>query len=246
MPAVVIIFALTFYFASLKPMLGNVYLIQAFQSAGRQEFDRAESFFKKAYGSSALGRSEVAEHLAINSIPILGSDWPVEEREEFYRFAKAVEIEDAGRHPEDGKKQLLAGSFLLNTGQTDEALPYLTRAQEIMPGKHQPYFDIGSAYFLKGDKSKGLLYFKQVYDLVPDYPEAQVVYLLGAIYAGERELEKELLSKIEEKTFVFNDRVLNAYYSQGRLAEVRMILDARKRIDPANAATYDQYLKQLK
>ena len=114
-----------------------------------------------------------------------------------------------------------------------------------MPGKQQPYFDIGSAYFVKGDRAKGLEYFREAYELAPNYPEAQVVYLLGAIYTDNRNLENELVPKIEEKTLIFNDRVLNAYYSQGRLLEVRQIIDRRKALDPANAEKYQNIVNQL-
>ena len=200
----------------------------------------------KAYKASTIGKREIIEHMAQNSVALLESSLSLEKKNEFYGFAKQVVREEADKHPNDAKRQLLAGSFLVNTGFPDEALLYLERARQIMPGKQQVYFDTASAYFAKNDSATGLSFFRQAYDLAPDYTEAKVIYLLGAIYAGDGALENNLIAKFTEKQFVFEDRILQAYYGHKRFAEVIKILERRKKLDPGNAATYDEYIRQVR
>ena len=72
-----------------------------------------------------------------------------------------------------------------------------------------------------------------------------MIWLL-TIYAGDRALENNLIAKFTEKQFVFEDRILQAYYGHKRFAEVIKILERRKKLDPGNAATYDEYIRQVR
>ena len=87
--------------------------------------------------------------------------------------------------------------------------------------------------------------FRQAYELAPEYPEARAIYLIGAIYAGERATEVELLTKFTERELVFDDRIINAYYTAGRIDIVAGLLKERIKLDPANTATYENLIKSL-
>ena len=216
LPAVAIVFLLPIYFWNVKPLLGNTYLIEALKSVQIGDFGKTSQYFQKAYISSPLGRAEVVYHLAANSVAVLESSLPLEKKNEFYAFAKETVVREAERYPNDSRLQILAGSFLVSTGFPDEALIFLERAKILTPGKQQVYFDTGSAYFAKNDPVTGLAFFRKAYDLAPDYSEAKIIYLIGAIYAGDRTIENKLISELPPKIISNDNRIQSAYKAVGR------------------------------
>ena len=206
-----------FYFWNIKPLSSNIYLIKALKSVQMQEFESAGQYFQKAYGaSSTLGRYEVVQHMAANSLPILQNNLSTEKKNAFYAFAKEAVTKEANDFPNDGRMQLLTGEFLVSTGFPDEALVYLERVRTFMPGKQQVYFDIGSAYFAKNDPTTGLALFKNAYDLAPNYDEAKIIYLIGAIYTGSRTLENKLILELPKSIVDGDSRIRAAYSAVGR------------------------------
>ena len=241
-----ILLASSLYFVNIRPLLGNAFLIEALKSTQSGEFEKAWQSFRRSYQVALLGRLEVSQYLASNSIAILESELSLEKKNEFYAFAKETVLKEADSSPDDARTQLVAGSFLINTGFPDEALKYLERARTLAPGKQQVYFDLGSAYFGTNEPDKGLELFKSAYDLAPEYIEAKLIYLIGAIYAGNREVENEILSKLTEGELVLlDDRIINAYYANGRIDRVKSLLESRIRLNPANADKYRQYLETI-
>lgn len=246
LPAVSILLILSLYFVNIKPVMTNIFLIKALKSIQTPgEIATAAQYFKKAHDASRLGRPETIEHIASNSATILTSDIDMEEKNAFFSFAKEAVLKETGDLEKDARYQLVTGSFLSTTGLLNEALAHLERAKELMPNKQQIYFEIGAVYINKNEPFKALEIFREAYELAPEYIEAKVIYLIGAIYASDRAVENEMISKMTERELIFDDRVLNAYYSYGRVDRVRSLLEDRIRLDPSNADTYRQYLETI-
>ena len=212
-----ILLLLSLYFANVKPIIANIFLIEALKSLQTPgETAVAIQYFKKAHNASRLGRPEVVEHIAANSVAVLTSDISMEEKNAFFSFARDAILEQTKGSRGDARYELLAGSFLSTTGQLDEALTHLERAKELMPGKQQIYFEIGAVYVNKNERLKALEAFREAYELAPDYVEAQIIYLIGAIYAGDRNLENKLISELPKEIVSGDNRILSAYKFVGR------------------------------
>ena len=246
-PIVMVLLTLTLYFVNVKPIRTNIVLIQALKSLQTPgAVAQGIQYFEKAHETSRLGRPEVVEQLSSNTATILSSDLSVEEKNTFYSFAKEAVIDQTEEYSnEDARYELITGSFLLTTGILDEALVYLNHARELMPGKQQIYFEIGTVEINQGNLDQALKTFKTAYDLAPGYTNAGIIYLIGAIYAGDSAVESELISKIPERELVFSDIVINAYYSNNRIDRVRSLLQDRIKLDPSNTDTYKKYLDDL-
>ncbi len=247
-PVVAIALLSTLYFVNWQPLKGNLAVIEAMkslQTPGQQA--EAVVAFEKAYQSSRLGRPEIVEQIATRATEILSSsEIPLEEKNAFHAFATEVVTSNEENLENDARHELIAGSYLTAVGDLDQGLEYLERAYKLMPTKQVILFEIGAAYINKKDPRTALLVFKQAYDLAPESMEARIIYLVGAIYAGDRALEGEMRALIDERNLNFDDRIMSAYYLNGRTDRVRAILNERKRLDPTNAATYDKYLSEVK
>ncbi len=246
LPVALILLSVFFYFITLKPIRANITLIQALGSLQGGNVAGAVSNFEKAYNLSYLGRSETVEQIALATPNILSSSLSTEEKNAFYRFAKEAVLAQSAEARGDARTEIVTGAFLTQTGDYAGAIEHLTVAEKLSPGKQTVYFELGSALINKGDIQGGLAAFKKAYDLAPEYLEAQKIYLVGAIYAGNRTIEQTLRSQIPEKDLVFDDRLISAYYSAKRYGEIIAILERRIALDPANAATYQDYIKQVR
>ena len=216
LPAIAILFLLQFYFWNVKPLIANIYLIEALKSIQLQEFESAGDYLAKAYGASAAGRPEIVQHTANNAIFILTSGIPLQKKNEFYAFAKSAVLKEVENHPNEAKVELLAGSFLSATGLHDESLMHLEKAKSLMPAKQLVYFELGALYINMNERLKALEVFKTAYDLAPGYQEAKIIYLIGAIYAGDRVLENKLITELSKETIASDARIRSAYSVVGR------------------------------
>ena len=243
---VLILFIPILYFVNIRPIRTNVFLIEALkfiQTPGETAI--AAKYFEKAYSDSYLGRTETVEHLTARAATILSSDMSMEEKNAFFNFTKNAVLKESENLEKDARFQLVVGSFLSTVGLLDDSLVRLARAKELVPGKQQVYFEIGAVYLNRSEPLKALMIFKEAHELAPEYLEARLVYLIGAIYAGDRVVENEIMNKLAEEEVVFDDRIINAYYTNGRIDEVVSLLETRIRLDPANTDTYRQYLETV-
>ena len=245
LPVAALLLIGVFYFGNWKPIKGNLALIEALQAMQTSNYSVAALAFPKAYSTSPLGRTEILEQSATHSVNILGSGIPVEERNTFFSFMNEAINQSKLTLGEDARYNLVVGSFLSSVGNLDEAQTYLEKAKMLMPGKPEIQFELGALHINKNDRSTALTIFREAYQLEPRNTEARILYLVGAIYGGDRVAEAEMMGLLSERTFVFDDRIVSAYYNNGRMERVIEIILARKQLDPDNAATYDEYLKQL-
>ena len=248
LPIITMLLISGIYFINIKPIIANTSLLEAFkiiQTSG--DMNVAAENYRKAYEWSYLGRTEVIEHTAANTVAILTSDISMEEKNAFFSFVSdAITKQEEDKSLEaDARYQLLAGSFFSTTGLLEEALAHLNKAHELMPNKQQVYFEIGSAYINNKKPLLALEAFKRAYDLAPEYFDAKQAYLLGAIYAGDRTTENEMLGKFTEGELVLYDKIINAYYANNRYYEVKDLLERRIKLWPEKADLYRQYIESL-
>ncbi len=233
------------YIVEWKPIRANMSLLSALQSMAQKEYAPAAESFTQAYDLSNLGRVETMEQSVNNVAAILQSNMAIEQKNAFYNFLKDAITTEGVQSGDNARYELLAGQFFSLVGGLEEGFAHLNKALELMPEKQQVYFELGSAYISDKQYGKALATFKQAYELAPAYGEARIIYLIGAIYAGDRGVESAMLNLISAENVATDPRVISAYYANGRIDRVRALLEARKKMDPANAATYDEYLKQL-
>ena len=115
------------------------------------------------------------------------------------RFLPAV-IE---RRPTDTLEQEKLGHWYLAQNKADKALSYLLNAEKMGRNSAEIFADIGSAYFLKGDKEKALNYWLKILD--KDEANVNQLWLAtlkkhGLVIKAREELQKKLESVKDEKT----------------------------------------------
>lgn len=246
MPAVAFVLIAALYVVNFRPMSANTTLIAALSSLQNEDKSLSMDKFRESYDKSRLGRPEVVEQIATHIQSMLSSTATMEKKNEFFLFAKDAVIKQAEELNTDARYQIVAGSFLSRTGSLTDSLAYFDKATKLIPGKQLVYFEAGNALLNLNDARGALEWFKKAYDLAPEYVEAKVIYLSGAIYAGDRALEEKLINETPQNTYIMDDRIVGAYYSVKRTSDVILILEERIKLDPANASTYQEYIRQVR
>ncbi|CAN5164118.1 hypothetical protein BH11PAT1_BH11PAT1_1470 [soil metagenome] len=235
--ALVLIFLL--YTVNIRPINANSNLILALQSTqSGTNIVSALPYFRSAYNGSRLGRPEVVEWISTSANSVLGSSISNEDKTAYFNYAKEVVEKQATELSTDARYQLLPASFLTNTGYPDEAISYLKKAQALTPGKQLVYFQLGGAYIAKAQYKEALAVFKQAYDLAPEYQEARIIYLVGAIYAGDNALANSLQATLPVSVVVNDDRIAGALMTSARYSELENLLAERIKLNPKDSQGY--------
>ncbi|MES2213776.1 MAG: O-antigen ligase family protein [Patescibacteria group bacterium] len=238
-PVAVLLLGFFLYSWNFHPMSANASLIRALQDSQSEGGAMAASLtdFKSAY-STRLGRPETVEWISSSAESILGSNLTTQEKNDYYLFAKQAVEKQAADLSTDARYQMIAGIFFMKTGFSEDALKYLNRAKELIPGKQVVYFEIGQTLISKKDYQGALAAFKQAYEMAPEYGEAQHLYLVAAIYAGDNKLASELSSTIPEKDLVGDDRIAGALLATNRLSDLIIFLQTKVKDFPDSGQAY--------
>jgi len=178
LPAVAIFLVISLYFVNIKPIITNVFIIEAIKSIQTPgETGKALEHFQKAYNSSRLGQPEVVERVTASAVTIFQSDISMEEKNAFFDFAKDIIVAETRNSKDDARYELLAGSFLSTVGVLDEALVHLERAKELMPGKQTIYLEIANVYLNSGEKQKAIDVLRHVAEISPGHKEQMEEYI---------------------------------------------------------------------
>jgi O-antigen ligase/tetratricopeptide (TPR) repeat protein len=234
-PLVVIVVVAGVYFINVPAVEANFTLIQAIspQPSGNVEDNLA--LFKKVFAYNSFGNSEALEQLVEVSSQIETSQQiPDTTKQDFYNFASQEVQKKVHDTPTDARYLLFAGSFYDAFGQYDTAIPYLQSAVTNSPKKQTIYFELGSAYIGKGDYADAFTTLQTAYNLETDNPDAQIMYAVGAIYAKNTDVLKQMFAVIPQATILSDNRILQAYAGAGEFQSVIAILSARIQQDPTN------------
>jgi tetratricopeptide (TPR) repeat protein len=241
---VFMVFAL--YVFNVKPIIANTSLIKALNTNTTDDKKNAMDNFKRAYESSRLGRPEVVEWISSSAPTILADDKiSFEERNKYFEFATKA-IESVTKDLEiDPRYEMVAGNFYSSVGSSEIALNHLNRAKEVMPEKQMIYFALGQLAIRDGKTKESLEYFKQAYELAPEYEESQIIYLVGAVYAKDYTLIDSLLKIISPEVLINDTRVLSVMYQTGQKNLLLSTLRSIKNKLPERSDQIDEYIKQI-
>ncbi len=141
----------------------------------------AKEFFAKAYEAQMAGKLEEAveqykksidTHPTAEAHTFLGWAYSFQNRynEAIRECEKAIKLD-----PEFGNPYNDIGAYLIEKGEFDQAIPWLTKA--IQAKRYDsfcyPHYNLGRVYELKGDWSRALLCYEKSVETNPDYTLAR-------------------------------------------------------------------------
>ena len=232
-PIVVILTAGVVYFVNVPAMQANTTLIKAISSQGN-DLEKNITLFKQVFTYNSFGSTEAVEQLVQTTSKLSALQVSETMKKEFYDLAKLKIEEKVASTPTDARYLVFAGSFFNRFAQYDEAIKYLDRAIVESPKKQSIYIELGTSYLGKGDKQKMFELFQKAYELRTTAPEAQAIYAIGAIYAKNEKVLKEMLAILPKDIVISDARFLKAYSDVGDYNGALLILNTRLEKNPTN------------
>lgn len=246
-PAVIIITVLVVYFVNVPAIMQSKYLIKSISIDLKNKPDPTKNieYMKKAFSYNSFGHAETVEQVVPLSVRISQIDYSNDIKKDIFNVAYEETKKQVEKTPNDIRYLLLFGSLLNRFGIYDQASTSLEKAISISPKKPVLYLELGSMYLSKGDLNKAMEVFKLAYDIEPRFKESAILYATASIYSGKQDILSNVLSKIDEQTFLTDDRFLKAFVDTKNYNVALSILNKRLEIYKENQDYYMQTLLSL-
>jgi O-antigen ligase/tetratricopeptide (TPR) repeat protein len=232
-PVAGVLLCATVYFVNVPAIRTSTNLIKAISSHTEGPSKNLE-FFKKSFAYDSFGSSEALEQLVPATSQVVQSGQvPDALKQEFYAFAVEQIEKKIKETPHDARYLLFAGSFYNRNNQHDKAIAHLEKAIEASPKKPTMYFELGSSYLGKGEFVKAFEIFEKGYMLEPRYQDSDIIYTIGALYAGKNDIAQAMLAKLDTRA-VSDDRILRTFADLKNYQAVLGILNVRLQAEPKN------------
>ncbi|MBI2100054.1 MAG: O-antigen ligase family protein [Candidatus Vogelbacteria bacterium] len=250
--AAVIIAAATIfiiYAVNVKPWLANRNLIRALTPSSDPVSNL--TLFKQVLASGTpIGFAETREQLLNTALGVYGNDKiATSTRELFINLAANEMGAQVKQAPTDARHQLFLGTFLLNLGQTQLALPYLERAHELSPRKQTIMFALARGYFQAGQSARAVKLTEEAFNLDRRFESAR--NFLIELYVGTKNYP-EVLKLWQEAVAIDPANVQSrlslaaSYLANGKRDLAIEALEAVLTLDPKQKAQVDFYIKEIR
>jgi O-antigen ligase len=190
--------AIFIYFLVLNSYVQNKTLIQALSSQKQGPMENLR-LFKKAISYGGVGATEARAQLHnISQKVVTTKEVDMKIKVAFFEESKVQAQAQLTESPLEPKDLFIPAAFFAQVGQFDLAFKYFDEALKLAPKKVQIINQLGIAYLSKGDIQNATKYFKQSYDLAPEYPEAGMLYV-SVLLEQDKEQAFSILNKFAQK-----------------------------------------------
>lgn len=184
-PGIIIVMGATLYFVNIVPMRVSSLIIDALR-LNSSEHEKISALYKQALSYNVTGSQEVREQaISLSENFIRNNTAAPAVQQMFFGIAQQAIKEQIEYAPLDARAYLLGGSFLNRLNQFDVAFPLLQKAQELTPNKQSPLFELATNDLNKGRYADAIVHTKKAFDLDPNYPDAQRLYMIALLYADK-------------------------------------------------------------
>ena len=224
------------WYVNADALRANRALINAIQQ--QQNLDTNYQLFDEAISYHAIGTQEAREQLAQGTARLAAADIPAETKKKYLDTAVREMTAQSEESPLDARFPLFLGILYRAFGDYDNAAKALEKALSLSPRKQAIFFELGQNEFLRGQKARGVQYYKQAYELNTSVSESRLLYISALIRNSEFSAAEELLRPQIVDGSAADDRILAAYVERGRYDLIVPIWLAAIEARPTNMQYY--------
>ncbi len=210
-PVVAVGLCLVVYFVNVPGIQAAGDIIDAFRA---KDPEAMLSAFDRALARNSFGNQEIREQLTQRVQSIAQTpEIPAEIKEKAFTRVEEELLKQAVEKPGDARVHVFISSFYRMTGKLDLATEQLAIARSLSPRKQLIIIEQGIVQLQKEDFEKAMEFFKEAYELGPQFNDLRTYYAVGAVYNNKPELLDELLVTEDQKVyFALNDLAVQAVY----------------------------------
>lgn len=224
----------TLWFVNANMISANRTLISAIspQTGGP---NKNLEIFKEALAYPRAGTQEIREQLSQATMGLLGTEGVSNElKQEFVMLAMQEMQKQSEEGPLNARAPFFLGILLDRAGAYPDARTALDRARELSPKKQGILFEMGLNASARNANDESLAFFKEAYELEPEYQEARVYYAAALIRLSKDAEADELLAPLIEAGTLSDQRIASAYAARNRFDKIITIWNAYTTKNPEN------------
>lgn len=210
-PVVIVALFVIVYVVNVPSILAARDIIDGFRA---ETPEAMLASFERALGRNSFGAQEIREQMTQRVQSLLQE--PEVSPDVKNRAIQRVEeelLKQIEEKPGDARAHVFVASFYRLTGNVDKAIAQLEIARSLSPNKQLIIYEQGFAQLQKGEYAKATEFFKEAYDLAPQFSESLVLYAMSEIYNGHPERVNELIvTEGEKAAFASNNNAVQAAY----------------------------------
>ena len=210
-PLVVVAFAGIIYVVNVPNIRAAEDIITAFRATSAEE---TYKWFDAALAHNTFGKQEIREQLTQRGQAIIQSETiPEETKQKFRERIESELLKQIEEKPGDARIHVFISSFYRSAGEVEKAREQLAIARALSPRKQVIIFEQAYTELQSGQYEKAVAFFKEAYDLGPQFMDSRINYAVGALYAGQLGLVDELIATEEQKrAFAQSQMAVQAVY----------------------------------
>jgi O-antigen ligase/tetratricopeptide (TPR) repeat protein len=211
-PVIALIFAGIIYVVNIPNIQASGDIINAFRSTDPVEM---VEWFDQALERNTFGRQEIREQLTQRAQSVIYSkEIPEDVKQMVSARVEEELLKQIQEKPGDARVHVFISAFYRVTNQIDKAREQLAIARTLSPKKQVIIFEQGFVELQAQKFDDALAFFKEAYDLGPQFMDSRVNYALSAVYAGKLGLLDELIQTDDEKrAFAQSQYAVQAMYT---------------------------------
>jgi tetratricopeptide (TPR) repeat protein len=239
-PVVVLVTALIIYTVNVPSMQAAKDIIVAFRAVSQEGVllaDESLEAFDRALARESLGNQEIREQMTQRLQGALTSpDVPEATKERIMKRLEEELLKQLEEKPGDARVEVFISTFYRTIGDTEKAAEHLAAARDLSPRKQLIIFEQGFTELQRQDYEKALGFFKEAYDLGPQFDDARAYYSMALLHNDRfKEAIALLETRRHKEQFASNQFALSAAYQKKQfdlLIEMFDILIELKPQDP--------------
>ena len=218
-PLVGIALVLTVYYVNVPSIRAAGDMIVALQATDAESMIAG---FDRALSRGSFADQEIREQLMQRVQSVVNTpEIPADAKEKALAHVEEELLKQSEEKPNDARVEVFLSSFYRANSMLDKAADRLLIARELSPKKQIIIFEQGFTELQRGNMEAALAFFKEAYELAPQYSEARINYANAALLTGNETLFNELISTEEEKTmYALNDQAIQTVYKMQRYPQL--------------------------
>jgi O-antigen ligase/thioredoxin-like negative regulator of GroEL len=207
-PVVGVVLVVLVYMLNVPSMLAAGDIIDAFKA---QTIDERFGAFDRALSRGGFGQQEITEQISEQAMNVLESDTaPKEVKQKYGQHAIDALNDMIDEKPGDPRFYIFLAGIYRAAGQYDKAAEILAEGVSFTPTKVAIIVEQGVLELQQGHYDAMAKYFKETYDLAPDYERGRLLYIGALLYTGETEKLPDVLTEPYMVSFVENSVIFLA------------------------------------
>jgi len=212
-PVAIVVMVGAIYFVNAPGILAARDIIHAFKAPTPGE---SLAQFEKALSRDSFGDQEIREQMTRQTQNIISSNQISGDlKQTAFKKTEDELLKQIEEKPGDARVHVFISSFYRFTNNFEPAAENLAIARSFSPNKQQIIFEQGLVEIQRQDFDAALGFFKEAYELAPEYAQARILYASAALFAGQLELAHELVDSDFMRQFSRSDFAIQAAYTAG-------------------------------